>query len=218
MQQAFDLFVDSSDARMPAPFVIGDYTYASNGYRLIRCPNSLIDFEFTPPENHPDATKIIKPNNVLVDVLIDSINWEARKTEFEEEKISDEVKCGHCHGEGTLEDSVYYKDKFYHCEYDCPVCKGSGVEEEAVYKKTGNLTFAHDTEVSLLASTFWATNIYVLKQVQDILGGEITLVNFTEKNKSFSFEIGDVYILLMPTLSDEDISEMPRLQVRERNS
>ena len=218
MQQAFDLFVDSSDTRMPAPFVIGDYTYASNGYRLIRCPNSLIDFEFTPPKNHPNATKIIKPNNVLMDVLIDSVDWEALKTEFEEEKVSDEVECGHCHGEGTLEDSVYYKNKFYHCEYDCPVCKGSGVEEEAVYKKTGSLTFATNSQVILLDSTFMASNIYILKQVQDILGGEITLVNYGEKNDSFSFEIGDVYILIMPTYSDADIYTMPTLQVRERNS
>ena len=61
---------------------------------------------------------VIPELNTSEIINIDNIDWVSLMNK--DEKISDgnEVECGHCNGEGSVEDSIFYKGKFYYFEYE----------------------------------------------------------------------------------------------------
>ena len=122
--------------------------------------------------------------------------------DFQRMKISDDIECGLCHGEGTLEEDYWHKGKQYTAEFDCPVCEGSGHEEEGKYVNTGNKTFDKLSIVVFKGQQYDMNLFYKLIQVQKIIQSEIILTVKPSADIAAMFRIGDFEILMMPTSTD----------------
>ena len=195
----------SYDQMRPAmlnPFIVGDKTYATDGYTLVRCNTENIDFEYENKEEPLKVERVIPKINTSQIIDIDSIDWASfmNKDEMVGDG-SDDVECGHCKGEGTCEESFYYKGERYTAEYDCPVCDGSGFEEEEKQIPTRNKTFGQNDVVRFKNTYFYATKFYKLKKVKDLIGADVELIshnNQTDSLKPVLFRIGIVEVLIMP--------------------
>jgi len=207
LNKVFDLFVGNDKQRpsMLSPFVIGDKTYATDAYTLVRCDNDKIDFEFDNKETPPSADKIIPLINTSEIIDLDSIDWQSFMTNDEEIQKGEDIECGNCNGYGTCNTTDCYKGRSYYAEYECPVCEGSGIEKEAEFIKTGNKTFKYESAVRLKGVLFRASILYKLKKVQDILNLDVELISNTGVYKPMMFKIGFLEVLIMPiTGADEE--------------
>jgi len=206
LQDAFSLFYSTDELRpaMQKPFVVKGKTYATDGTLLIRCDNDKIDFEFENNEKLPNVLAIMPTENMSEIIDIDSVDWASFMNQDETEGDGNDIVCGHCNGEGTYDDDVYYKGKSYDIEYECPVCDGSGYESEENQIPTGNKTFGFNDRVLFKETLFYATRFYKLKKVKDLLGGNLELISYNNNNKAILFRINFVEIIIMPCLSDEE--------------
>jgi hypothetical protein len=206
LQKCFELFLGHDELRpvFDNPFVIENNTYATNAHVLIYCDSKHIDFEFKNKETAPNAKAIVPKENTSQIIDVDSIDWESFKTADEFKYIGDEIECGHCNGDGEFD--VYYKNRYYDCE--CPVCDGSGYEAEPIKVKTGNKTFK-DYDVIKLKNLYFNINLfYKVKQVKDLIGGDVELVHFPELEKAILFKINFAFVLIEPfykTSDDESV-------------
>lgn len=203
----FSLFVSTDGRRknLLKPFTVDDQTYATDGHVMIYCDNKFIDFEFENKEKPPLVRKVIPDINSNEVIDLKSVNWESLKTWDETKPSGEEVECGNCDGEGTIEDYVYYKRRHYNVEYDCPVCDGSGFEEEQKQIKTGGKTFDPFAMVKVRDTFFYVHRFYLLKVVQELIDGrEVEMIAYKSNEAGMLFKIGFLYILMMPVLSDDD--------------
>ena len=202
----FSLFYGTDATRpvMLKPFVVGDKTYATDGYTLVRCDNRKIDFEFENNEKPLSVEAAIPETNTSEIINIDQIDWASLMNKDETIGDGNDIECGHCHGEGSCDDNVLYKGKFYDFEYECPVCDGSGYEEEERQIPTGNKTFGSNDMVKFKDIYFYATKFYKLKKVKDLIGGDVELISYNPNNKGIMFNVGVVEILLMPCMFNSD--------------
>ena len=206
LKEVFDIFCGTDPNRpvMLAPFVVEDKTYATDAYGLVRCDNDKIDFDFV--NNHkPLDVKAAMPKIHTSEIINIDLDWHSLMTEDETIGDGNNVECGKCKGEGTCDDTVYYKNKRYVVEYECPVCDGSGLEQEEKFTKTGNKTFKGTDLVKLKDAYFYAKNFYRLKKVKDILGAEVELISCNDTKRGFMFKVGVVEVLIMPmnAIADE---------------
>ena len=206
LSEVFSLFYGTDEMR-PAflnPFVNGEYIYATDAYSLVRCKNEHIDFEYKQDDSikKPDAEKVI-PEATMSEILnIDSIDWISLMKSDETIGDGNDIECGHCKGNGSVEDDFLYKGKFYKFEYECPVCDGSGYEEEEKLIPTGKKTFGSGDRIKLKNSIFNARKFYKLKLVKDLIGGDVELLSIS--NTKAYFRIGFVEILIMAVLTESD--------------
>lgn len=205
LEKVFALFCakESLNPVMLNPFVFEDRTYATDRIKLVCCDNDKIDFYFGNKEEPLNVKNVLPKINTSEIIHLDKIDWNSLMQYDEEIKIRDEVECGHCGGDGTCDDSVYYNSKFYDYEFQCPVCDGSGIEEEAVYAPTGNKIFSERDKIQFKDIYFFARNFYTLKQVQDIIGGDVELISYNTGKEPIRFFIGILDIVLMPCVVHE---------------
>ena len=202
---AFRLFC-GTDLLRPAmlkPFVVGNKTYATDAYTLIRCDNKNIDFKIE-NESTLNVEAVIPTINTSEIINIDQIDWNSLMTTDESIGDGNDIECGHCRGEGIVEDDFIYKGKIYDFEYECPVCEGSGFEEEEKQILSGNKTFGPNDLIKFKDSKFYARNFYKLKKVKDIIGEEVELISYNSKSNGVMFRIGCVEVLIMPCLSNDN--------------
>lgn len=206
LQKAFELFYTTHILRpvMCAPFVVDDYTYATDSYTLIRCKSELIDFDFENKHEPLNLEGIINPENTNEPIPINNFDWETYKNTNEMIDSGEDVECGHCNAQGICDDTVYYKSKIYDIEYECPVCHGSGYEEETKQIPTGEKTFQPTALIALKDSKFYANKFYRLKQVSDLFNLPVVLIYYIAKNKASMFRIGNLEILIMPCSIDNN--------------
>jgi hypothetical protein len=199
LQDCFSLFCSEETFRpvFENPFVLGDKTYATDSYTLIRCDSSKIDFEFENKYEPPNAESVIPKINTSEIINIDNIDWVSLMSADETISEENEVECGHCYGEGTYGDDFYYKGKRYDFEYECPVCDGSGYEEEEKQIPTGKKIFPIDSVVRFKDLYFNASYFYRLKKVKDLLNQNIELISYSTNQNGIMFRIGILEILLM---------------------
>lgn len=202
----FSLFYgrDSMRPVMLNPFIVGDKTYATDAYTLVRCDNDKIDFEFENKEKPLDVEAAIPQINTSEIINVDDIDWKSLMNKDETIGDGNDVECGNCNGEGTCGDNILYKGKFYDFEYECPVCDGSGYEEEETLIPTGNKTFGSSDMVRFKDVYFYATKFYKLKKVKDLIGGDVELISYNSNNKGVMFRIGIVEILIMPCMCNSN--------------
>lgn len=208
LSEVFSLFCSSETLRpiMQKPFIVGSKTYATDAYTMVFCDSDKIDFEFENKEKPLNVEGVIPKINTKEIINLDSIDWDLYMNKDETIGDGNDVECGHCRGEGTYQDNVYYKNKFYDYEYECPVCDGSGYEEEEKQIPTGNKTFDRFDKVKFKEHVFNAEKFYKLKKVKDLINSEIELVSYNSNlGGSTLFKIDFLYVLLMPCAnSDED--------------
>jgi len=202
LSDVFSLFYGTDPIRpvMLKPFIVGNKTYATDGYTLICCDTEKIDFEY---ENNEPPLKVeaaIPEINTSEIIDIDAVDWVSLMNKDETIGDGNNVECGHCDGEGTCDDSVFYKSKFYNFEYECPVCHGSGYEEKENQIPTGNKTFGSNDMVRFKETHFYATKFYKLKKVKDLIGENIELISYNKNNKGVLFRIGFLDVLIMPSM------------------
>lgn len=206
LKEVFYLFC-ATDAFRPVmlnPFIVGNKTYATDAYTLVRCDNSKIEFSFINNEKPLNVEGVMPSLNISEIINIDNIDWASFMTL--EETIGDgvDIVCGNCKGEGDCDGSDFYKGKHYEYEYECPVCHGSGFEVEENQIPTGNKTFRSNDVVRFKNVDFYAKRFYKLKKVKDLIGGDIELISYNEDRKGVMFRIGIVEILLMPCVNNDD--------------
>lgn len=207
LEDVFAIFYGSDPMRlvMNRPFVIGEYTYATDGYTAIRCKNERIDFEYKNDEIPPRVESVVPATNTSEVLDFDSVDWQSLMTVPEKVEVGDNVDCGHCDGTGSCSDVIFYKGNRYDYDYECPVCDGSGWEEEAEERETGNMEFSSTDKIRLRDSFFYANKFYRLKKVKDLVGENVELISYTGPDKGAMFKIGFLEILLMPCVSDSDV-------------
>ncbi len=206
LANVFQLFYSTDEMRpgMLNPFVVGNKTYATDGYTLVSCDNEKIDFEFQNNEKPLNVESVIPEPNTSEIINLDHIDWDSLM--LTDETISDgnDVECGNCDGVGTCEETCFYKRKSYNYEYECPVCDGSGYEEESKQIPTGNKTFGSYDLIKFKEAHFYATKFYKIKKVKDLLGGDIELIFYAAFNKPVMVRVGVVEILIMSTINCSD--------------
>jgi hypothetical protein len=201
LSDVFYLFCgkDSNRPVLANPFIIGEYTYATNTYSLIRCKSEKIDFKY---ENDEEPLKIVDniiPNSNMLEIInIDDIDWISLMNTDETIWEGNDIICGLCNGDGSCDDNVLYKNKFYDFEYECPVCNGTGYEEKSYRKPTGNKIFSPNDVVKIKDAFIKCEYIYKLKKVKDFIGGDLELICYKDNKSSVLFRIGFLEILLMP--------------------
>jgi hypothetical protein len=205
LEQMFHYFccTDPFRTSMRMPFDVGDKTYATNAHILIRCDTDLIDFEYINNETPPDVLSIIPQPNTSEIIDLDSIDWLNLGTEDDLIESGDDVECGYCDGNGTLEESIFYKNRCYHYEFDCPVCDGSGFEETAKEIPSGHKTFKLWDKVKLKDTYFFIRNFYKLKKIKDFMGADIELISYSSDVNCFMFRIGFIEAVIMPCMGTE---------------
>jgi DnaJ-class molecular chaperone len=206
LSDIFELFYGTNTLRpvMYSPFIVGEYTYATDGYALIRCRTEHIDFQYTSSGQSLNVDPIISEVNTSQIIDLDSIDWVSLMRADETVGDGEDIECGHCNGDGSCDDNFSYKGKFYDFEYECPVCDGSGYEEEERQVSTGVKTFSSNDMVKLKDAYFYARNFYRLKKVKDLIGGDVELTSYNGYNRGCMFRIGLAEVLLMPCLASTD--------------
>lgn len=69
------------------PFVVGDKTYATDSYALVRCDNSKIDFKFENPHEPLTSVESAVPEPNMSEIInIDNIDWDTIIAEDKKEK------------------------------------------------------------------------------------------------------------------------------------
>lgn len=197
---AFSLFLGTDDLRpeMQNPFQINDKVYATDAYTLIRCDRSYCDFEVNNPHNAPNCEGVVPTPNTSEVLNLSKLDFDQFKTEDEYELTGEDIECKACDGTGLVD----WEFEHYTKEDDCPVCEGTGYEEEKGSVKTCRKTFGHFL-VKLNDTYFQMKNFYKLIQVQNILGGDITLMYQSSPSKGVLFKVGACEILLMPFLYNQ---------------
>ena len=203
LEEIFSFFYakDSFRPVILKPFVFEDYTYATDTYSLIRCKTEKINFEYENNETISTVDKIFPIPNTSEIIDLDSIDWDSLMKEHECIGDGNDVECGNCNGEGTCEDTVYYKGRMYDYEFDCPVCEGSGYEEEEKQIPTGKKTFGVNDKVKIKDNYLNAKRFYILKKVKDLIGKDLELKYYNKSNNKFEgllFKIDFLDILIMP--------------------
>ena len=203
LQDCFSIFCSKEIFRpvFQNPFELGDKTYATDSYTLIRCNSNKIDFKF---ENKHEllpvnAESVIPKINTSEVINLDNIDWVSLMSADETISDENEVECGHCDGEGTYSDNLHYKGKWYDFEYECPVCDGSGYEEEEKQIPTGKKTFPQNAVIQFKDVYINANYFYKLRKVKDLLNHNIELISYGTQQNGILFRIDFVEILLMIT-------------------
>ncbi len=202
LQQAFYLIIDKDhfEERFKRPFHDNDKVYATDRHIMIFCDKENIDFEF---ENSytVNASAIVPEPNTSEIIDLDQHDWKSLMTADEVEYIGKEVECGNCGATGQCDGVEFYKEKKYDYTYECPVCAGTGMEETPKEKLTGRKTFEFYDSIKFKNSYFNLRLFYKIKQVRDLLGGDIELVSYTTYDKAVLFKIGYCHIMIMPVMS-----------------
>ena len=214
LSKVFSLFCSTDEMRpqLLKPFKNGNYTYATDGTIMVRCENERIDFEYENNETPPNAEKIVPEVNMSEILDLDAIDWVSLMNTDETIGDGNDVECGHCDGQGSVEDNFLYKGKFYDFEYECPVCDGSGYEEEEKEIPTGRKNFGAGDKIKLKNTFFVARKFYKIKMVKDIIGGDVELISYNGHDKAVVFKIQFLEIIIMPILFDDENAKIVTIQ------
>lgn len=196
LEKAFDLFVGTDEIRpvMLKPFVINDYTYATNSNVMIRCKNKYIKFEFEnlekPPNCEPFFVREQKQKNELMN--FDSFDFEALKTADEMIETGEDIECVECDGFGTVE----WEYEAHTKDFDCPECDGEGFSSESETIKSGKKTFAYFSIININDQFFDIKLFYKVIQVSKILNSPIILKYGGKGEFDMCFSVGVCDVLI----------------------
>jgi len=211
-QKILNLFVSTDEMRnwMQRPFAINSKIYATNGYALVAFNitnlKELIDFA---TYNEDKLTGIYPlehnlDNTYTVDFLKECFKKVPLVEDFDEEEKED--ICIECDGSGDVEFEYDSKSlKTYYKECECPICEGDGRCIQTVEKPNGKMVEDFNSKCVIGNSLFFANKVKRIIEVADLLGvSEFKHVHQTTPSKQSLFKIGDVDLLLMPTMSNGD--------------
>lgn len=188
----------SQDEMRPAfatPFPQETFYCATDSHSLIVVQNNLPGLKYEGHEKAPNALGLYKNHT-------SDTEFSLTKEEFMEGFFSAEFrfmhsmkKCHKCDGKG-------YKE--CHCcgnESDCEECDGSGEDFEQI---PFGKPFLHGELVRFAETTFYPNSLNKILIASNILGVDKIIVKYEkdQKYKSRVFYLGDVRILLMPSIKN----------------
>lgn len=211
-QKILNLFVSTDELRswMQTPFIIDDKAYSTNGWALVAFDlKNLTEIgEFR--AFNADKLSGVYPLEQNLDKTYSIVDLKElfkkvpQVEDFDEEEKED--TCEECSGSGevtfTYEDSKY---KDHELDGECPICDGFGKCKQTIEKPNGKMVDDCNSKCVIGNSLFFANKIKHIIDVAEILEvSEFKHIHQTTSNKQNVFKIGDVDLLLMPTMSEGD--------------
>ena len=182
------------------PFNAYGKSFATNSYSLVATP---LCGDFV---NHEDKLKNIYPLTPNMDKLITLDLLREKLATFPLIDCFDETeqKCKACDGSGMVDFEFYFDRNCYETESDCPVCEGEGNTLQISDIPNGKKELDYSKFFCIGNSDFYVGRIEELIFVAEALKSDVRLIYQTMPNKASLFAIGDVELLLMPTMRAYD--------------
>lgn len=186
---------------MEKPFRIGDFTYATDSYYLLRVSNALIDThygELYPIRSERTKDAILKmfeaeeyPYTFAQQSLRDLFNSLSQEDEYDEP----EQVCPECEGDGELDCP--------HCgsTYQCDNCGGEGFLDKR--KLTGRKK-PENTPVKINKHVFQSDKLFRMLDIIETLG-YVGDIGFNPNGKTPVFNLGKCDLVIMPTLTEHEV-------------
>lgn len=213
--EILQMFVGQDDLRpaMTVPNIGNEYASATDAHALVFFDKSLLpentvfETDFGEKLKYPDIQRFIELEDICNNRLdLQKVNDIISKCplieDFDEEEKED--TCNECDGSGevtyTYEDSKY---KDHELDGECPICEGFGKCTQTIEKPNGKMVKNNEYYLQCGISYLSVFMIEKLLKVQQIIGGDISIVNQTYPNKEILFKVGDIKVLIMPLMRDE---------------
>jgi hypothetical protein len=213
--EILQMFVGQDDLRpaMTVPNIGNEYASATDAHALVFFDknllpeNTVFETDFGEKLKYPDIQRFIELEDICNNRLdLQKVNDVISKCplieDFDEEEKED--TCNECDGSGevtyTYEDSKY---KDHELDGECPICDGYGKCTQTIEKPNGRMVKNNEYYLQCGISYLSIFMIEKLLKVQQIIGGDISIVNQTYPNKEILFKVGNVKVLIMPLMRDE---------------
>jgi len=213
--EILQMFVGQDDLRpaMTVPNIGNEYASATDAHALVFFDKSLLpentvfETDFGEKLKYPDIQRFIELEDICNNRLdLQKVNDIISKCplieDFDEEEKED--TCNECDGSGevtyTYEDSKY---KDHELDGECPICEGFGKCTQTIEKPNGKMVKNNEYYLQCGISYLSVFMIEKLLKVQQIIGGDISIINQTYPNKEILFKVGDIKVLIMPLMRDE---------------
>lgn len=187
--------VGSQKGFMLNPFTIDDKVFATDGIIMVMFDKRLT-FDI-------DGLRRMKPESVLQAIPSERNNNFSIKTAVLQEAIN----------KSPIEDDTSFvniKTRCHTCQgadKKCEDCEGTGTLIDEVEILNGNKRFSLGYHVIIKSSSFSVMIFNKVMQVAKILNAEeIVLTHQTENNRASIFKIGEVELMVMPTMYCDDNS------------
>ena len=209
-QEILNLFVSTDELRnwMMRPFIINSKVFATNGWALVAFDVTNLKVLGDVGYYKEDKLNGVYPlehnldNKYSIDYLKECFKSVPLVEDFDEEEKED--TCDECNGSGevtfTYEDSKY---KDHEIDGECPICDGFGNCKQTIEKPNGKMVQDPNSKCTIGNSLFFANKIKHILEVAELLGvNEFKHIHQSTPTKQNLFKIGDVELLLMPTMSE----------------
>jgi hypothetical protein len=186
---------------MKDPFIMGDKVIATDGVFLVAVDKDGLDYNQLSSDYVSKVSKSYPMDyNMNFPISVEELKSLLSAVPLIEEE---ETKpCDECNGVGEVTWEYDTSERTYEKELDCPVCNGEG---EIIIIKKGVMVRSPLDLCKIGNCSFFIDKIDQLIKVAEILEvNEIIQVNQTLNNKANMFKIGDIEIMLMPTIINKD--------------
>ncbi len=213
-QEILDLFVSKDQLRdwMTRPFIINNKIFATNGWALVSFNLTNLKVLGDVGYYKEDKLNMIYPfepnldNTYSIDYLKECFKSVPLVEDYDEEVK--ESLCDECDNSGVVTFTyIDSKCKDHELNGECPICDGMGKISHSIKKPNGKMIEDPDSKCRIGNSLFFANKIKHILEVAELLGvnefKHIYQGTPVEKNL---FKIGDVELLLMPTMSGGDFN------------
>ena len=213
--EILQMFVGQDDLRpaMTVPNIGNEYASATDAHALVFFDKNLLPektvfkTDFGEKLKYPDIQRFVELEEICNNRLdLQKVNDVISKCplieDYDEEEKED--TCNECDGSGevtyTYEDSKY---KDHELDGECPICEGFGKCTQTIEKPNGKMVKNNEYYLQCEISYLPVFMIEKLLKVQQIIGGDISIVNQTYPNKEILFKVGNIKVLIMPLMRDE---------------
>lgn len=182
---------------MSRPFNASGKSMATNGYTLVATP--MCGFF----DSREDNVKSVYPfeKNIWKLIAIQEIKEKLALFPTVDCFDKEEQQCNACYGSGSVDFEFDYGSNTYHLDGECPVCEGEGITAQKSKIPNGKKEFDYTKLFQIGVCAFNVNRIneliYVAEQLQK---DTVLLIHQTLPNKPTAFLIGEVELLLMPSV------------------
>lgn len=194
-----------------SPFLFKGFALATDFNSMVLIPEALT--EGIKPVGEDVKANFLAPSVVPEDksgtfvISIDTLKEAISKCDTEEgyDTLGEDIECKECKGSGEVEWSYDNHTK----DDDCPICKGDGLSQKSYKKKNGKKQLIGWNKGLIKDSAFAAHLVEKIVLAAEILGvNEVTLLSQRARNSSSLFKVGDVEVLLMPIMYEDEDTEL----------
>lgn len=177
---------------------IGNYTYATDTISMVRVPS--LDEELA-SEKIAEKLLSVWPKQTLL--TSDIVHYDKLRDGIEKAPLTDiteRLKCPECGGGFYVENTYVDKSGAYHVrKIDCPVCNAEGYINRVIGQEPDPKAIC-----MIFGKPFCMNLVVRLAKVMEIMKAkEAVIIADMGRYELTMFRIGDVEILLMPSLSDD---------------